>query len=97
MSKGIYNFKGEVWRWPGDAGWHFVNLPKTLSKQIKGVGKRYGAGFIKVDVSLGKSQWSTALFPHKDSEGYLLSIKQNIRKKENIWEGDIIKVSIILK
>lgn len=78
-------------------GWHFVTLPKKLSEEIKKVGKRYGAGFVKVGVSVGKSKWTTALFPHKDSGGYLLSIKQNIRKKENIWEGDIIKISIILK
>ncbi len=97
MSKTAYDFKGEVWRWTGDMGWHFVTLPSKLSEEIKKFGKRYGAGFIKVDVSVGESKWTTALFPHKDSGGYLLSIKQNIRKKEGVWEGDIIKVSITLK
>ena len=27
------NFKIEakVWKWPGDAGWHFVNIDKKIS------------------------------------------------------------------
>ena len=97
MSKGTYSFKGEVWKWPGDMGWHFITMPKKLSQDIKSVGKRYGAGFVRVKVTLGKSQWVTALFPHKESESYLLSIKQNIRKKEGVWEGDIIKGSLTLE
>lgn len=91
-----YKFKAEVWKWPGFAGWHFVTLPKKISAEIKKFGKSYGAGFVKVEVKLGTSVWTTALFPHKDSEGYLLSIKKKVRKKEEIWEGDIIKLSIIV-
>lgn len=93
MKKEVYKFRSEVWRWPGIGGWHFVNLPKKLSKEIKIKGKQYGAGFVKVDARLGKSTWKTALFPHKESEGYLLSIKNSIRKKENVWERD--KVIIV--
>lgn len=91
-----FSFIGEVWRWPGDAGWHFVNLPKNISKKIKDSGKKYGAGFVKVKVKVGKSQWVTALFPHKKSETYLVSIKQNIRKKEGIFEDSKIKLFIEL-
>ncbi|KND48225.1 MAG: hypothetical protein AB201_01345 [Parcubacteria bacterium C7867-006] len=96
MSK-IFKIYSQVWRWPGDMGWHFVTLPKNLSADIKKVGKRYGAGFVKVKVTVGKSTWVTALFPHKESESYLLSIKQNIRKKEGIWENDKIKASFVLE
>jgi len=91
-----FSFKAQVWRWPGDAGWHFVNLPKNLAKQVKKVGKTYGSGFIKVKVSLGKSSWITALFPHKESETYIISIKKQIRKKEEIFEDDMVKISFIL-
>lgn len=91
-----YAFKAELWRWPGFAGWHFVNVPKKISEQVKKLGKRYGAGFVRVNVTVGKSSWETALFPHKESGSYLLSIKKNIRKKEGLMEDDIIKVSFIL-
>ena len=97
MPKNIYKFQSQMWRWPGDMGWHFVTLPKALSKEIKSVGKIYGAGFVKIKVTLGKSSWVTALFPHKESESYLLSIKQSIRNKERLWEDDKIKVSFTLE
>ncbi len=95
--KKVFTFNSQVWRWPGDMGWHFVTLPKKLSAEVKGVGKRYGAGFVKVKVTLRKSSWITALFPHKESGAYLLSIKQNIRKKEGVWEGDKIQASFTLE
>ena len=97
MSKKVFKFQAKVWVWPGYAGWHFVTLPKNLSKEIKKVAKQYGAGFVKVTVTVGSSTWVTALFPHKESESYLLSIKKSIRKKEEIWEDDDIKISFILK
>lgn len=91
-----FTIEAEVWKWPGFAGWHFVTLPKNVSAEIKKMGKSYGAGFVKVEVKLGASVWTTALFPHKDSEGYLLSIKKKVRETENIWEGDRVAVSMQL-
>lgn len=97
MPKKVYKFRAEVWKWPGYAGWHFVDLPKKLSQEIKKVGKSYGSGFIKIKATIGKSSWVTALFPHKESETYLLSVKAGIRKKENIWEGDKVNLDFILE
>lgn len=87
-----FTITSEVWKWPGFAGWHFVTLPKKVSAEIKKLGMSYGAGFVKVEVTLKNSTWTTALFPHKDSEGYLLSIKKRIREKEGVWEGDKVSV-----
>ncbi len=94
MSKLQFTITSEVWKWPGFAGWHFITLPKKVSAEIKKLGVSYGAGFVKVEVTLKHSTWTTALFPHKDSEGYLLSIKKKVREKENIWEGDRVSVKI---
>lgn len=91
-----FSFKAEVWRWPGFAGWHFVSLPKKISEKVQKIGKPYGARFMRVKVTVKKSTWETALFPHKESKGYILSIKKNIRKKEGIYENDIIRVSFEL-
>ena len=90
------NFKIEakVWKWPGDAGWHFVNIDKKISEQIRGV---YKKGFVYITAKIGKTTWDTALFPHKISGLYLLSVKASVRKKENIWEGDVVKISFSLR
>ncbi len=90
------NFKIEakVWKWPGDAPWHFVNVDKKISEEIRNT---YKKGFVYITAKIGKTSWDTALFPHKLSGVYLLSVKASVRKKEGIWEGDVVKISFVLK
>jgi Domain of unknown function (DUF1905) len=87
-----FKLKAKVWLYPGAAGWHFVNLDKKMSAQIRAI---YPKGFVKVKVRVGKTEWNTSLFPHKESGCYLLSIKSQIRKKEDMWEGD--EVSLVFQ
>jgi O-6-methylguanine DNA methyltransferase len=89
-----FSFKARVWRWPGYAGWHFVNLPKDIAGAIKKSSKTYSSGFVRVSAAVGKSVWETALFPHKESETYLLSIKKSVRKAEGIYEDDTIRAIV---
>lgn len=93
MSK-VFLIKGEIWRWPGDGGWHFLTIDKKTSEKIKVVGKSYGSGFIKTKISLGKSIWETALFPNSKEKTYMISIKKKIREQENLFEGDIVKIKV---
>lgn len=91
-----FNMSGKVWIYPGVGGWHFIYVEKEMAAKIKKVARTYGAGFVKVEATLGKTSWTTALFPSNKSETYLLSIKSAIRKKEDVWDGDDIKVKIKL-
>lgn len=88
--KKSFIINAKVWRWPGDAGWHFINVDKKISEKIRNV---YTKGFVRIKAKVGKTSWDTALFPHKLSGVYLLSVKQSVRKKEDIFEGDIIRIS----
>lgn len=92
--KKVYRIKAKVWRWPGDAGWHLVNIDKKISEQIR---KAYPKGFVKINAKIGKTIWDTSLFPHKLSVSYLLSIKASVRKKEGIFEGDETKIDFRIK
>jgi hypothetical protein len=95
-----FKIKAKVWKWPGlsaqavDAPWHFVNIDKKVSEEIRSV---YKKGFVYVTAKIGKTSWDTALFPHKQSGAYLLSIKAIVRKKEGILEGDILNISFNIK
>jgi hypothetical protein len=93
----VFTIKASVWLYPGlPAGggrWHFVTLDKELSAQIK---KVYPKGFVKIEATIGESTWRTSLFPHTQSQAYLLCIKTSIRKQEGIYEGDRVTVSIKL-
>lgn len=96
MKEKSFLIHGKVWRWPGDFGWHFVYVDGKIKEKIKKVAKTYGSGFIKIEAVIGKTSWQTALFPYKKEDCYLISIKQNIRKKEEVFEGDEVKIKIKL-
>lgn len=88
--KKSFTLNAKVWCWPGDAPWHFVNIDKNISEKIRSI---YTKGFVRVRAKVGKTSWETSLFPHKLSGAYLLSIKASVRKKESIFDDDIIKLS----
>lgn len=91
-----FKFKAKVWLYSGDAGWHFVSLPKKLSKDIKNVfsdvAKPFGS--LKVKVTIGETTWESSLFPDNKRGCYLLPLKKIVRKKEGIEEGDMVQVGL---
>jgi Domain of unknown function (DUF1905) len=86
--------QAKVWRWPGDGGWHFVNLDKKVSKKIRDV---YTRGFVKVNASIGRTSWDASLLPSKRDASYLLCVKKVVRQKEAIFEGDLLKIHFKIK
>ncbi len=74
------------------AGWHFASVPLNVSEDIKhhfGDRKR-GWGSLPVVATIGKTNWKTSIFPDKKTEGYLLPLKADVRKKERINADDNI-------
>ncbi len=95
----MHTIKNKIWKWPGVAGWHFVYVDKKISEEIKTKCKKYiyGSGFVGITATLGKTTWDTALFPHTKEGVYLLSIKASVRKKEQVFEGDLVKIKIVFR
>ncbi len=94
-----YSFKAEVWLYEGMAGWHFVTVPKKLSQELTdefGVIKR-GWGSLPVQVIVGKTEWRTSIFPDKKASAYLLPLKAEVRKKEDITTGDTITLTLRIR
>lgn len=92
MSRRRYRLTSKVWLYPGMAGWHFIPVPKKESADIK---KKFGArargwGSLPVTVTIGKTSWSTSIFPDTKAGAYLLPLKAAVRKKEGIERGDTI-------
>ena len=91
-----YEIRAEVWVHPGIAGWHFITLDKRSSAEITskyGMHRR-GWGSLPVVVTVGATTWRTSIFPDKTSGGYVLPLKADVRKKENIVEGKRILLSL---
>lgn len=96
---GTYKLKASVWLYPGDAAWHFVNIDKKASADIKArVGRNArGFGSVPVSVTLGKTAWQTSIFPDKQTGTYLLPLKADVRRKEGIAAGDAIGFSLRIR
>ncbi len=87
-------FRGEILFWHGPAPFYFVAVPEQQSLDLKAISSlvTYGWGVIPVHVQIGKTQWKTSLFP-KDGR-YLVPIKANVRKAEELEDGDSVTVRL---
>jgi hypothetical protein len=87
-------FNGKIWFWRGPAPWYYVTVPVKQSRDLKAIVGfvTYGWGMIPVDVQIGKTRWTTSLFP-KDGH-YIVPIKASVRKAENLEEGDTVDVRL---
>lgn len=91
--KTTYSLQEKVWIWPGIAGWHFVTLPKKLYQEIKYATIKPRVGFVPIEATLGATTWRTSLFPHTSEGTYLLAVKAQIRKRESVLAGDVVKIN----
>lgn len=85
-------FTGDIIYWRGPSPFYFVAIPQEQSDDIKAISHlvTYGWGVIPVTVQIGKTEWTTSLFP-KDGV-YLVPIKAIIRKAEKLDEGDVVDI-----
>ncbi len=93
----VYKVRGKVWLWPGEqAAWHFVHVDKKTSDAIKArhTGPRRGFGAVKVKATIGKTSWTTSIFPDKKSGTYLLPLKAKVRYEEGIEAHDEITFTL---
>jgi len=87
-------FKGEIFYWRGPAPYLFVAVPEAPSRDIKAISSlvTYGWGVIPVHARIGKTEWTTSLFP-KDGR-YLVPIKMSVQKSEGLDVGDSVVVQL---
>jgi len=96
-----FTFTAKCWLWQAEkAAWHFVSLPTDKSEEIKFFNdnlttKKRGWGAVKVVARIGQTAWSTSIFPQKTGE-YILPIKADVRKAENIVEGGDVEIHLTI-
>lgn len=86
-SKGLkFEFTAKPWKHKSPGGWHFISLPKKLSKEIRDALKKEeeGWGRLKAIAQIGNTEWKTAIWFDTKMNTYLLPLKTEIRKKENL-------------
>ena len=87
-------FNGKIWFWKGPSPFYFITVPEKQCHDLKAISGfvTYGWGMIPVTVQIGKTEWKTSLFP-KDG-GYIVPIKDSVRKAETLGEGDKVTVRL---
>ncbi|GAA0861850.1 DUF1905 domain-containing protein [Sphingopyxis soli] len=95
-----------LWRWQSataPAAWFFLTISGDAADGIRlaAIGGQWldgrkGFGSAKVHAAIGDTNWSTSVFPHKESGGWLLPVKAAVRKAEGIAEGDDVTVTVSL-
>ena len=90
-------FQGEVFHWRGPSPYHFVRVPEDAAGLIHAVAPMvtYGWGVIPAEGRVGRTDFTTALFP-KDG-GYLVPIKDAIRKAEDLVVGDEVEILLVIR
>jgi hypothetical protein len=78
---------GEVRRWSGEAAWYFLTVDAELSDEIRGRTERVGFGSVRVTATIGRTTWSTSVFPDAASGCYVLPVKAAVRRAEGIDDG----------
>jgi hypothetical protein len=91
-----FEFVGVVIHWRGPSPFHFVAVPGDVADAIRSVANEvtYGWGVIPATVVVGATRFTTSLFP-KDG-GYLVPLKDVVRKRESIAIGDGIHIHLTL-
>ena len=87
-------FTADIWEWRGPSPFHFVTVPAELCDIVHAVSGivTYGWGMIPVSATIGTTTFTTAMWP-KDG-GYVLPLKDVVRRAERLGEGDEITVRI---
>jgi len=90
-------FSSRIIFWKGPSPWFFVTVPAKHSRDIKAISNivTYGWGVIPVHVRIGKTEYTTSLFP-KDGR-YLVPIKASVRKAENLDKGNKVSVQLEIR
>ncbi|HYD09224.1 MAG TPA: DUF1905 domain-containing protein [Acidimicrobiales bacterium] len=88
--------EGPIFFWRGPAPWHFVAVTGEAAGQLEHASPAvtYGWGMIPVTARIGRTTWTTSLWP-KDG-GYLVPIKTAVRAKEKLDVDDVVTVALVV-
>jgi Domain of unknown function (DUF1905) len=89
-----------LWQWkparPRAGSWYFITIDGQTSAEIRyaTLGRTGGFGSVRVNAEVGTTRWRTSLFPHKESGGFILPIKAEVRHRAAIGVDDAVTVTL---
>jgi len=91
------DFTAEVVEWRGPAPFFFAAIPARHVDALREAARAasYGWGVVPVEARIGGAAFTTSLFPRDG--GYLLPLKDAVRRAADITLGDRIAVHLAVK
>ncbi|MFC3384511.1 DUF1905 domain-containing protein [Couchioplanes azureus] len=94
----IVTFDAELWVWDARRAdsWTFVSLPAEESEVLRELtaGRRRGFGSLRVRATVGSTTWTTSIFPDKGRGAYVLPVKRDVRRAEDLEAGDVAALRV---
>jgi translation initiation factor IF-1 len=84
-------FTATIEKTPGKGGWHYVRIPDNVRVELRDMSGK--SGNVPVLVTIGKSTWSSTTMSMGEQR-WFVAVKADIRKTENVSEGDTVSVRI---
>ena len=90
----MLEFSGPIWEWRGPAPFYFVTVPEEECEILRDISKwvTYGWGMIPVKVYIGKTVWTTSLWPKEGR--YVVPLKAKVRQAEKLSDGDTVTLRL---
>lgn len=92
-----YQCTSRVWQYASPkGGWYFITLPIEVSTEIRDNLKwqEEGWGRLRAKAQINDTEWDTAIWFDTKINCYLLPLKAEIRRKENLKIDDTVSVVI---
>lgn len=98
MVRRRFSFTGELWRYEGPGGWHFISLPEAEADEIEAMfaSQAKGFGSLRVEATIGRSRWSTSISADRTQGTYLLPVRRAVRTAEDLAAGSTTRVDIAI-
>lgn len=73
-------------------GWHYVLIPNEIRAELRAMSGKNGN--VPVVVTIGTSTWQSTTMS-MGQQRWFIAVKADVRKSENITEGDTVSISIV--
>lgn len=79
-----------------EPAWVFLAAPEDVDEEIRLLsGPPQGFGSVRVEARIGETSWRTSVFPSRE-HGFVLPVKKDVRRREQVRAGDSVAVQLRL-
>jgi hypothetical protein len=90
-----YNITGEVQRFEGKYGWHYVELDSKLSSDLRPLLNNSWPALLRASFKINTTKWESSIMPIQDGPLFI-ALPARIRKAEDIHEGKLVEIEFTL-